>query len=413
MSDLAEPDAGGRWWNADDVADVTEMLAARRSRLWQVTTPADLAAWVFQAPAPSPLDPVPGVVDGDWTAGLDETGRQAWALAGWVARTVVPEAAGTAGRYWILSHLDDAAPAVLRLTVGMLEILGLYETGEGVWLRSHAAPILSAIEAGAIDLQEWERRGIDVADDRTRTLAEDKVLLTCPDLATARWLLRQPPVIAGVRLLSCWVAAGPYSFEGRYRPEVVARAWQASQLLDGDGLDALTGGGDGFDRPYTGVTTAGDLPAQRSFDADAYRAGVDEHDRLCRALIAHLSRSDLTAGAGLAGVNVDVAWRDADGRRFIAEVKSVVGGNEVEQLRLGLGQVLEYRHRLAARGVAVAAVLLVSRCTDPVWPAVCAGSGVLLLTGEDEPAWRAKLMTAAVGQICRDRWPVRLGESAC
>ncbi|OHX01937.1 hypothetical protein [Micromonospora sp. WMMB235] len=398
MGDLteAEADAGGGWWNADDVADVTEMLAARRSRLWQFTTPADLAAWVFQAPEPSPLAPVPGAVDGDWAAGLDETGRHAWAFAGWVARTVVPEAAGTAGRYWILSHLDDAAPAMLRLTVGMLEILGLYETGEEVWLRSHAAPILSAIEAGAIDPQEWERRGIAVADDRTRTLAEDKVLLTCPDLATARWLLRQPPVIAGVRLLSCWVAAGPYSFEGRYRPEVVARAWQASQLLDGDDPDALPGVGNGFDRPYTGVTT-GDLPAQRSFDADAYRAGVDEHDRLCRSLIAHLSRSGLTAGAGLAGVNADVAWRDADGGRFIAEVKSVVAGNEVEQLRLGLGQLLEYRHRLAARGVAATAVLLVSRCSDPVWPAICAGSGVLLLTGEEEPTWRAKLMTAAVG----------------
>lgn len=393
MSDLAEADAGWRWWNADDVADVTEMLAARRSRLWQLTTPADLAAWVFRAPAPSPLDPAPVAFDGEWDTGLDETGREAWALAGWVARTVVPDAAATAGRYWILSHLDDAAPATLRLTVGVLEILGLYETGEEIWLRSHAAPIVSAMDAGAVDLEEWQRRGIDVADDSTRTLAGDKILLTCPDLATARWLLRQPPVIAGVRLLSCWVAAGPYSFEGRYRPEVVARAWQASQLLDGDDPDALPRGGNGFDRPYTGVTT-GDLPAQRSFDADAYRAGVDEHDRLCRALIVHLSRSDLAAGAGLAGVNVDVAWRDADEHQFIAEVKSVVGGNEADQLRLGLGQVLEYRHRLAGRGVAVTAVLLVSRCTDPVWPAICADSGVLLLTGAEEAAWPAKLTAA-------------------
>lgn len=39
MTELAEADAGGRWWNADDVADVTEMLAVRRSRLWQLTTP--------------------------------------------------------------------------------------------------------------------------------------------------------------------------------------------------------------------------------------------------------------------------------------------------------------------------------------------------------------------------------------
>jgi hypothetical protein len=61
-------------------------------------------------------------------------------------------------------------------------------------------------------------------------------------------------------------------------------------------------------------------------------------------------------------VPVDVAWRDADGRQYIAEVKSVVGANDVDQLRLGLGQVLEYRHRLDALGLSVTAVMLVSAC---------------------------------------------------
>lgn len=41
------------------------------------------------------------------------------------------------------------------------------------------------------------------------------------------------------------------------------------------------------------------------------------------------------------------------------------------------------------------AVLLVSPCTDPVWPAICADGGVLLLAGEDETAWPAKLEAAA------------------
>ncbi|WP_139128604.1 hypothetical protein [Micromonospora humi] len=389
----AEVDAGGTWWDAGDVEDVAEMLASRRSRLWQVVNPAEMAAWVFEEPAPSPVDPAPVDVDDGWGSGPDEAVHEAWAFAGWVARMVVPDATNTAGKYWILSHLTDAVPARLRLTVGVLEILGLDETGERVWLRSHAAPIVSAMDVGAVDLEDWGRRGIDMEEDGTKTLAEEKVLLSCPDLDTARWLLRQPPVVAGLRLLSCWVAAGPYSFEGRYRPEIVGRAWRASELLAGDDIDALTGGG--FDRPYTGVTMTGDLPAQRSFDADAYRAGGDEHDRLCRSLIAHLSRSGSAAGSGLAGVNVDLAWRDVDGHQFIAEVKSVLAGNEVEQLRLGLGQVLDYRHRLAAHGVAATAVLLVSHCTDPAWPAICADSGVLLLTAEEEPTWPAKLDAAA------------------
>ncbi|WP_446210113.1 hypothetical protein [Micromonospora sp. IBSANI012] len=395
MSELTEAGPGTTWWTEADIDEVTEMLASRRSRLWQLVAPADLAAWVFADSAPAPLDPPPVDFDGDWSSGLDESGRQAWALAGWVARTVVPEAADTAGRYWILSQLDDVSSSVLRLTVGVLEILGLYESGEAVWLRVHAAPVGLAMETGAADLEEWGRRGVEVLEDGTKTLADEKLLLRCPDLDTARWLLRQPPVIAGLRLLSCWVAAGPYSFEGRYRPEIVGRAWRASEYMPTDGSQEASDAEVGFDRPYTGATVTADLPAQRSFDADAYRAGVGDHDRLCRSLIAHLAASGVRAGAGLAGVNVDLAWRNADGRQFIAEVKSVYAGNQVEQLRLGLGQVLEYRHRLAARGVPVTAALLVSTCSDPTWRDVCGDSGVILLPGDDERRWTEALGVVA------------------
>ncbi|MFE0590683.1 hypothetical protein [Micromonospora echinospora] len=359
---------------------MTELLAARRSRLWQLVAPADLAAWVFADPVPAPLDPSPADTPTDWADGLDEAGRAAWALAGWVARLVVPEAATTVGKHWLLSRLDDTRPAKLRLTVGVLEILGLYESGEEVWLRVHGWLIGLALEAGALDLAEWERRGIGLEDDRTKTLAEEKFLLRCPDLETAFWLLRQPPVIAGLRLLSCWVAAGPFSFEGRYRPEVVGRAWQASASLSGGVATSERG----FDRPYAGATVTADLPAQRSFDAPAYRAGVREHDELCRLMIARLAASGLSAGAGLSGVDVDLAWRDADGRQFVAEVKSITDANHAEQLRLGLGQVLEYRHRLRVAGLPVNPVLLVRRLPDPAWRQVCAENGVVLLAADDD-----------------------------
>ena len=45
----------------------------------------------------------------------------------------------------------------------------------------------------------------------------------------------------------------------------------------------------------------------------------------------------------------DLAW-EADGTIFVAEVKSITDTNEEEQLRLGLGQVLRYRHRLTSLG---------------------------------------------------------------
>lgn len=384
-------------WSTDDVEELTGILAARRSRLWQITQPADLAAWVFANPEPAPLDPPPAAFDGDWADGLDEPQRAAWTLAGWAARMTVPEAAPTAGRHWLLSRVNGGHGPLLRLTVGVLETLGVYESGEEVWLRVAGAPIVLAMEAGAADLEEWGRRGIDIQEDSTKTLAEEKLLLTCPDIDTALWLLRQPPVMAAARMLNAWVSAGPFPFESRYRPEVVGRAWRAAESLLGAAAPVATGGERGFDREYAGTAVPVDLPAQRSFDADAYRAGVSEHDRLCRALIDHLAAEGVRVGAGLNGVPVDLAWRDADGRQFIAEVKSVVGVNEVEQLRLGLGQVLEYRHRLAARGIVATPVLVVSRCTDRAWPAICGDNGVILLQGEGTPNWTADLRPVAVG----------------
>ncbi|WP_444947135.1 hypothetical protein [Micromonospora ureilytica] len=383
-------------WSTDDVEELTGILAARRSRLWQITQPADLAAWVFANPEPAPLDPPPGAFDGDWAGGLDEPQRAAWALAGWAARMTVPEAAPTAGRHWLLSRVSDGHGPLLRLTVGVLETLGVYESGKEVWLRVAGAPIVLAMEAGAADPEEWGRRGIDVQEDRTKTLAEEKLLLTCPDIDTALWLLRQPPVMAAARMLNAWVAAGPFPFESRYRPEVAGRAWRAAESLLGAAAPVATGGERGFDREYAGAAVPVDLPAQRSFEADAYRAGVTEHDRLCRALIDHLAAEGVRVGAGLNGVPVDLAWRDADGRQFIAEVKSVVGVNEVEQLRLGLGQVLEYRHRLAAHGIVATSVLVVSRCTDRAWSAICGDNRVILLQGEGTPNWTADLRPEVV-----------------
>ncbi|MGK5444193.1 hypothetical protein ACSNN7_20575 [Micromonospora sp. URMC 105] len=400
-------------WSADDVAELTGILAARRSRLWQLTQPADLAAWVFADPEPAPLDPPPAVLDGAWTEGLDEPQRAAWALAGWVARMTMPEAAPTAGRHWLLSQVNGGHGPLLRLTVGVLETLGVYEFGEEVWLRVAAAPIGLAMDAGAVDLEEWGRRGIEMLEDRTKTLAEEKMLLTCPDIDTAMWLLRQPPVVAAARMLNAWVAAGPFSFESRYRPEVAGRAWQAAETLLAGAAPAEVGGERGFDREYAASAVSSDLPTQRSFDADAYRAGVSEHDRLCEALIDHLAAEGLRVGAGLHGVPVDLAWRDIDGRQFIAEVKSVVGDNEVEQLRLGLGQVLEYRHRLAARGIVATPVLGVSRCRDRAWSAICGDNHVILLPGEGTPHWTAALTigrqpdagvaTAAHGDVSLER----------
>jgi len=65
----------------------------------------------------------------------------------------------------------------------------------------------------------------------------------------------------------------------------------------------------------------------------------------------------------------------------VAEVKSITAENEEQQLRLGLGQVLRYRQRLAALGHdRVVAVLVPERQPrDPSWHELCQDLGVVLL----------------------------------
>ncbi|MEH1014270.1 hypothetical protein V6U90_14300 [Micromonospora sp. CPCC 206060] len=383
----AKSDNAAVRWPAELVDELAQDLAARPARLWQVADPVALAQWVFAEPWPAPLVPAPAALEGDWAAGLDAAQRAAWTLTGWMIRMTVPEALRTAGTHWLVSDRVDRGRSLLRLTVGVLETFGVHQDGAGVWLRVALAPFGLAGETGALDVEQWRERGVERFDDTTKTLAEDKIGLSCPDVETAWWLLRQPPVLAAARLLNVMLAVnGRFPYPGRYRPEVAARAWAAAETVF-TGPGAATPDGDpgvepGFDRPYAGPAAPADLPGQRAFDGDAYRAGVDEHDRICRQLIAHLGRSGVRAGAGLHGVPVDLAWRDATGRHVIAEVKSVAGGNGTDQLRLGLGQVLEYRHRLATRGAPVTALLVVSRCDDPVWRDICADNGVELLVAD-------------------------------
>jgi hypothetical protein len=82
--------------------------------------------------------------------------------------------------------------------------------------------------------------------------------------------------------------------------------------------------------------------------------------------------------------NFDLAWQAAD-TAFVAEIKSITDDNEEEQLRLGLGQVLWYRHRLQRMGYPkVVAVLVPERPpSDPSWADLCHDLRVVLLHGSN------------------------------
>lgn len=77
--------------------------------------------------------------------------------------------------------------------------------------------------------------------------------------------------------------------------------------------------------------------------------------------------------------NFDLAW-DVGQKTYVAEIKSITARNEENQLRLGLGQVLRYRHVLGTGGREVTAVLCVERKpTDSNWTALCRSLGIDLI----------------------------------
>lgn len=111
------------------------------------------------------------------------------------------------------------------------------------------------------------------------------------------------------------------------------------------------------------------------------RGHADTQNSLARALLAAgiEPRSRLPYEP-----NFDISWK-AEGTVFVAEVKSITNDNEEEQLRLGLGQVLRYRHRLQQLGhERVVAVLVPERPpSDRAWTALCRELRVELLSGRE------------------------------
>lgn len=73
----------------------------------------------------------------------------------------------------------------------------------------------------------------------------------------------------------------------------------------------------------------------------------------------------------------DLAWV-IDGAVVVAEVKSLSGTDQTQQLRLGLGQVLHYRHQLSELHGTVLAVLAVEFQLGSPWVELCRDVGVLL-----------------------------------
>jgi hypothetical protein len=401
------------------VDHVAADLALTQSRLWNALSPADAAAWIFQRPAiPHPAQPLPHGSTAELGQPPAPEWRHALEFAGVWARLTIPAAAQTAGKHWLLTT-PGTRGSILRLTVGVLEVLRWSRADGRVILRLDADIADEAAERGELDYAAWVERECQLVDDGMATLADERITVVCPDLATAMWIASDPVVVSAARRLNTRLSAGGCPSSRHHRPDLAGDAWRLAEPRlvawsspgppSGDAVDvtaqlpsprtAAPGSGRSWDLPYRDLAVETARPDTMVFDPDAVRAGLVEHNRLCRMLHDHLAASGLVAGQHLYRVPVDMAWRDHQNRQYIAEIKSCLADDADAQFRLGLGQILEYRHRLRHAGHDLQAVLALTRTCD-LWANICADLDVILLTADDPDNWTRRLhATSAPGPL--------------
>lgn len=126
-----------------------------------------------------------------------------------------------------------------------------------------------------------------------------------------------------------------------------------------------------------------------TIDLDALDSATAAHEATVVALTEHLKQQGITARRPLRSVvRFDIGWSQGSAV-FIGEVKSVNSTNQAQQIRLGLGQVLDYAYQLDShrrRGDKVRPVLILERePEDARWRGLAESLGVLLTYGPSFP----------------------------
>jgi len=107
------------------------------------------------------------------------------------------------------------------------------------------------------------------------------------------------------------------------------------------------------------------------------------HEATLRRLVDHMARrgAEVRAAPGR-GPQFDAGWV-RESTTYIAEVKSLTGAVEAQQIRLGLGQVLDYSHSIrcgsAGQGLTVVPALVLQRePAEERWASLALSLGVVL-----------------------------------
>lgn len=147
---------------------------------------------------------------------------------------------------------------------------------------------------------------------------------------------------------------------------------ELGRLLVGKGLslvesaaaasgDRLFGAGIAF-RPSSVSPSTAVRPASIEIDLELRERRLRQHHELAAKVAEHLrAAGKVPLSPGALDCQYDLAWQAGRETVHLVEVKTITAKNEVQQMRLGLGQVLEYRETLRARGWRARAHLVVSR----------------------------------------------------
>ncbi|MER5668826.1 hypothetical protein [Streptomyces mirabilis] len=145
-------------------------------------------------------------------------------------------------------------------------------------------------------------------------------------------------------------------------------------------------------RPGDGIL-GGPLQRQRvghhetdalALDLSHLDKGTEAHEATVAALIDYLAREQVEArGHARNAPRFDAGWSRGD-EVFIAEVKSLTGTSEDQQIRLGIGQILDYAHQLQPTHGRINPVLVLERQPmNPRWISLAEANGIRLTWAPD------------------------------
>lgn len=121
-------------------------------------------------------------------------------------------------------------------------------------------------------------------------------------------------------------------------------------------------------------------------DLDLLDKGTEAHEATIAALIDHLGRRQIEVrGHARNAPRFDAGW-SVGSDVYIAEVKSLTGISEDQQIRLGIGQILDYAQQLKSMrtfGKVRPVLVLEKKPTSSRWSAVADDSGILLTWAPD------------------------------